>query len=181
MSALPTTRDSHRSDDTSAPTRRRPICRRGSPPSGAVLRTSRPGRIRGGLEPSLQAKSLIPNSDRSVAVSLMVPPLSFCRCDAIVSRARTAFSMMFSSPTWSPQDDHAGKLKNATAVLRAHASSPKQQPEELRDRHSNGEGDQAVSDPLLLARVVRDRPFSAPRPADAIAWARPFAFAAVDF
>jgi hypothetical protein len=41
-------------------------------------------------------------------------------------------------------------------MLRPHGGSPKQQTEELRDRNSNGERDQAVSDPSLLARAVRD-------------------------
>jgi hypothetical protein len=56
----------------------------------------------------------------------------------------------------------------------------KQQPEELRDGHSKGEHDQPGSDAALLARVVGDRPFCAARLTDAITWACPFAFAAVN-
>ena len=75
---------------------------------------------------------------------------------------------------------NAGEPDERGRVLRTHASSAEQQPEELRDWQSKGEHDQAVSDPSLLARVVGDRPFSAPRLADAIAWTRSFTFAAVD-
>jgi hypothetical protein len=53
-------------------------------------------------------------------------------------------------------------------VLRAPASSAKQQPEELDDRLGNGERNQAVSDPSPFPRVVRDRPFSSPRVAEVI-------------
>jgi hypothetical protein len=56
----------------------------------------------------------------------------------------------------------------------------KQQPEDLRDGHRKGEHDQPVSDAALLARVVGDRPFCAARLTDAITWACPFAFAALN-
>jgi hypothetical protein len=56
---------------------------------------------------------------------------------------------------------------------------PKQRPEELRHGQRKSERDQPVSDAVLLARVVGDRPFSAARFRCAITWAYLFAFAAV--
>jgi hypothetical protein len=65
-----------------------------------------------------------------------------CGCVAIVSMSASAFSIMFSSPTSSSQDDPTGEPEEMRRVLRAHASSAKQQPEELRDWQGNGERDQ---------------------------------------